>query len=65
MAHIHLLISTDGFALVTAHLFVKGDAYLDTDAVFGTKDSLVVDFIQHNSVEKAATTILLCRGSLG
>ena len=53
-AHIHLLISADGFAPVTTHLFVKGDPYLDSDAVFGTKDSLVVDFIQHDAEEEAA-----------
>jgi hydroxyquinol 1,2-dioxygenase len=52
-AHIHLLISADGFAPVTTHLFVKGDPYLDSDAVFGTKDSLIVDFIQRNSEEEA------------
>ena len=53
-AHIHLLISADGFASVTTHLFVKGDPYLDSDAVFGTKDSLIVDFIKHHSEEEAA-----------
>jgi catechol 1,2-dioxygenase len=53
-AHIHLLISADGFMPVTTHLFVKGDPYLDSDAVFGTKDSLVVDFIQHDAMEEAA-----------
>jgi hydroxyquinol 1,2-dioxygenase len=53
-AHIHLLISAEGFVPVTTHLFVKGDPYLDSDAVFGTKDSLVVDFIRHDSDEEAA-----------
>ncbi len=53
-AHIHLLISAEGFASVTTHLFVKGDEYLDSDAVFGTKDSLVVDFVRNDSVEEAA-----------
>lgn len=53
-AHIHLLISADGFVPVTTHLFVKGDKYLDSDAVFGTKDSLVVDFVRHDSTEEAA-----------
>ncbi len=53
-AHIHLLISADGFAPVTTHLFVKGDSYLDSDAVFGTKDSLVVDFMRQDSEEEAA-----------
>ena len=53
-AHIHLLISAGGFAPVTTHLFVKGDPYLGSDAVFGTKDSLVVDFTRHDSEEEAA-----------
>ena len=26
------------------HLFVKGDKYLDSDAVFGVKESLIVNF---------------------
>ncbi len=52
-AHIHLLISAAGFASLTTHLFVSGDPYLDSDAVFGTKDSLVVDFIRHDSAEEA------------
>src|SRR5437899_2149522 len=53
-AHIHVLVSADGFAPVTTHLFVKGDPYLDSDAVFGTKDSLVVDFVRHDAEEEAA-----------
>ena len=52
-AHIHLLVSAQGFVPVTTHLFVRGDKYLDSDAVFGTKDSLVVDFVVHNSLEEA------------
>lgn len=53
-AHIHLLVSAEGFVPVTTHLFVKGDTYLDSDAVFGTKDSLVVDFVRHTSQQEAA-----------
>jgi len=53
-AHIHMIVSAEGFAPVTTHLFVKGDKYLDSDAVFGTKDSLIVDFIRHDSPEEAA-----------
>jgi hypothetical protein len=39
---------------VTTHLFVKGDPYLESDAVFGTKDSLVVDFVRCDSAGEAA-----------
>jgi protocatechuate 3,4-dioxygenase beta subunit len=52
-AHIHLLVSAEGFVPVTTHLFVKGDKYLDSDAVFGTKDSLVVEFVRNTSEQEA------------
>jgi hydroxyquinol 1,2-dioxygenase len=44
-AHIHFIVSADGFDTTTTHIFVKGDAYLASDAVFGVKDSLIVDFV--------------------
>ena len=46
-AHIHTIVSAPGYEPVTTHIFVKGDRYLDSDAVFGVKDSLIVDFHRH------------------
>jgi hydroxyquinol 1,2-dioxygenase len=46
-AHIHAIVSAPGYQSVTTHVFVKGDRYLDSDAVFGVKDSLLVDFVRH------------------
>jgi hydroxyquinol 1,2-dioxygenase len=43
-AHIHFIVGADGFAPVTTHIFVSGDDYLDSDAVFGVKESLIRDF---------------------
>ncbi|HEY7296221.1 MAG TPA: intradiol ring-cleavage dioxygenase [Dehalococcoidia bacterium] len=54
-AHIHFIISAEGHRTLTTHLFASGDPYLDSDAVFGKKDSLVVDFVRHDSPEEAAT----------
>jgi hydroxyquinol 1,2-dioxygenase len=48
-AHIHTIVSAPGFATVTTHVFVNGDPYLDSDAVFGVKDSLVIDFTRHET----------------
>ena len=42
-AHLHFMIAAPGHARLVTHLFVKGDPYLGSDAVFGVKDSLVVD----------------------
>ena len=46
-AHIHFIVSAPGHAPVITHLFVEGDPYLDSDAVFGVKNSLVVAFEKH------------------
>ena len=43
-AHVHTKVSAPGYEPITTHVFVKGDPYLGSDAVFGVKDSLVVEF---------------------
>ncbi|MCW1932246.1 intradiol ring-cleavage dioxygenase [Pararhodobacter zhoushanensis] len=43
-AHMHFLVSAPGFRRVITHTFVAGDPYLTSDAVFGVKDALIVDF---------------------
>jgi hydroxyquinol 1,2-dioxygenase len=45
--HIHMIVSAPGHAAVTTHLFVADSDYLDTDAVFGMKESLVAKFNRH------------------
>ena len=53
-AHIHFIVSAAGYKPVTTELFVEGDPYIESDAVFGVRDSLVVPFIWHESEEDAA-----------
>jgi hydroxyquinol 1,2-dioxygenase len=43
-AHVHLLIEAPGFQRVTTMLFPSDDQYLDTDPVFGVKESLVESY---------------------
>jgi len=47
-AHIHLIVSADGFVPVTTHMFDAASAYLDSDVVFGVKRSLVHTFTRHD-----------------
>ncbi|HEY7759410.1 MAG TPA: intradiol ring-cleavage dioxygenase [Burkholderiales bacterium] len=46
-AHTHMIVSAPGYEPVTTHLFVEGDQYLESDAVFAVKNSLVVKFASH------------------
>ena len=45
--HIHMIVSAPGHLPVTTHLFVAESQYLDSDAVFGMKESLVAQFERH------------------
>lgn len=45
-AHIHFIVSAPGCKPVVTQLFTRGDEYLQSDAVFGVKDSLVVDYVR-------------------
>jgi hydroxyquinol 1,2-dioxygenase len=50
--HIHMIVSAEGYAPVTTHLFVADSQYLDSDAVFGMKESLVAQFERHPPDER-------------
>ncbi len=43
-AHVHLLVSAPGYRTLTTHVFDAEGDYLDSDAVFGVRDSLVIRF---------------------
>ena len=47
--HIHFLIEAPGYRRLVTHLFAAGDEYLDSDVVFGVKDSLVREYISHSA----------------
>jgi hydroxyquinol 1,2-dioxygenase len=53
-AHTHFVISAEGYEPVTTHLFDSIDPYLNEDAVFGVKDSLIVNFEEHKTRDEAA-----------
>jgi hydroxyquinol 1,2-dioxygenase len=45
--HIHMIVSAPEHHPITTHLFAAGSDYLDSDAVFGVKDSLITEFKGH------------------
>jgi hydroxyquinol 1,2-dioxygenase len=46
--HIHFLIEAPGHRRLVTHLFAAGDEYLDSDVVFGVKESLVREYVRHS-----------------
>jgi hydroxyquinol 1,2-dioxygenase len=48
-AHIHFVVSAEGYEPVTTHIFDRRDEYLASDAVFAVKDTLICDFQRHDA----------------
>jgi len=53
-AHIHFVVSAEGYEPVTTHIFDRTDPYLQSDAVFAVKDSLICDFEKHEKPDAEA-----------
>ena len=52
-AHMHAVVSAPGYQQVITHVFVEGDPYLDDDAVYAVKDSLVGKYKKVNDAAQA------------
>lgn len=54
-AHLHYIIKADGFETLTTHIFDPDDPYINSDAVFGVKESLLAKFDKTNDPARAKT----------
>jgi hydroxyquinol 1,2-dioxygenase len=45
---VHFKIEAPGYERLITHVFRNGDVYLDSDAVFGVRSSLVADWVRHD-----------------
>jgi hydroxyquinol 1,2-dioxygenase len=48
-AHLHFMITAPGYQRLVTHVFRDGDQYLDSDAVFGVRSSLIADWVRHEA----------------
>jgi hydroxyquinol 1,2-dioxygenase len=53
-AHIHFIVTAPGHRPLTTHVFVAGSPYIESDAVFAVKKSLITEFTQVDDPEQAA-----------
>ncbi len=60
-AHVHFMISAPSYRQLVTHLFLKGDEYLDSDAVFGVKPSLVVEPVKRDGLSTITYNFVLAR----
>jgi hydroxyquinol 1,2-dioxygenase len=53
-AHVHVVVSAEGYEPVTTHIFDDSDPYLESDTVFAVKESLICRFVRHDASDEAA-----------
>ena len=44
-AHVHIKVSANGFVPLNTHVFDRTSRFMDSDTVFGVKESLIGDFV--------------------
>ncbi len=52
-AHIHFIAAADGYRTLTTHIFVGDSEYIESDAVFAVKKSLITEFVEVDDPEQA------------
>ena len=52
-AHIHFIVTKPGYRRLVTHIFAHDDPYIDSDAVFGVKESLLVKFSERDDDARA------------
>jgi protocatechuate 3,4-dioxygenase beta subunit len=56
-AHVHFMLAAPGFRKLTTAIYVDGDPYIDGDAVFGVKPSLVGTYVHHDGPDGGYATL--------
>ena len=48
-AHVHMIVRAPGYRMVATHIFDRESQYLDSDAVFAVKPSLLREFVRRSA----------------
>ena len=50
-AHFHFIAEAKGYRTLVTEVFPRDDPYIDTDAVFGVREDLLIEFVRQDSLE--------------
>ncbi|HUF82814.1 MAG TPA: dioxygenase, partial [Burkholderiales bacterium] len=54
LAHFHFIVTADGHVPIVTELFSADDPYVERDAVFGVRESLIIRYVRQESAAAAA-----------
>lgn len=55
-SHLHFIVKADGYQSLVTELFPEDDPYLDQDAVFGVRESLILRYKKHTDPSDLSMT---------
>ena len=50
-SHLHFIVQADGLKPLVTEVFANGDPYLDSDAVFGVRSDLIMDYVECSDLD--------------
>lgn len=50
-SHLHFIVQADGCRSLVTEVFASDDPYLNTDAVFGVRDDLTMDYVESSDLD--------------
>jgi len=58
-SHLHFIITAPGFRSLVTEVFPSDDPYLDEDAVFGVREKLIMEYIEHTDKSVVPTGLAI------
>lgn len=50
-SHLHFIVQADGYRSLVTEVFANEDPYLDSDAVFGVREDLIMDYVESSDLD--------------
>ena len=50
-SHLHFIVQVEGYKSLVTEVFANGDPYLNSDAVFGVREDLIMDYVESTDMD--------------
>lgn len=50
-SHLHFIVQADSLKSLVTEVFANGDPYLDSDAVFGVREDLIMNYVESHDLD--------------
>ncbi|MEJ6509156.1 MAG: hydroxyquinol 1,2-dioxygenase, partial [Octadecabacter sp.] len=50
-SHLHFIVQADGLKSLVTEVFANGDPYIDSDAVFGVREDLIMNYVESHDLD--------------